>query len=264
MTPRKPSAPHQRRVSSGFTLVELMVAIVISIFLVGGMMVVLQNVRSTYTTQTKLAALEDNERLAMTLMTDVIQSAGYFPQPLINTAASAMPASNNFPSENGSPSMLGGTNTQGDTVVVRFAADTTTPALINCMGQSGPGAPIDWENDFYVDAEGNLTCQVTNGLTNAQSTAVILASGLTTNTDANTNPAGLTILYGVPTGTATAPTCMDTYKTAAQMSSTDWTNVCAVKVKLTFANPVPPPGGTVSPISFTRVIAVMSKTGAST
>lgn len=264
MTPRKSSAPHQRHVSSGFTLVELMVAIVISIFLVGGMMVVLQNVRSTYTTQTKLATLEDNERLAMTLMTDVIQSAGYFPQPMDNTAASAMPASNNFPSESGLPSMLGGTNTQGDTVVVRFAADATAPDLMNCMGQTETGAAVDWENAFYVDANGNLTCQVTNGLTNAPSAPVVLATGLTTNTNAGTNPAGLTILYGVPTGVAAAPTCMDTYKTAAQMSSTDWANVCAVKVTLSFTNPVPPPNGTASPIQFTRVIAVMNMTGAST
>ncbi len=261
MTPRRPSASHRPPSSSGFALIELMVAIAISIFLIGGMMVLLQNVRSTYTTETSLSTLEDNERLAMMLLTDVIQSAGYFPEPLINTAASTMPASTNFPSDPGSPSILGSSNAQADTLIVRFAADTTTPNLMNCMGQTDTGASIDWENDFYVDPNGNLTCQVTNGLTNAASTPVVIASGLTTNTNATTNPAGMTILYGVPTGTAITPTCMDTYKTAAQMSSTDWANVCAVKVTLTFANPVP--GG--SPyVQFTRVIGVMNMLGAST
>lgn len=264
MRPRTSPALPRRRLSPGFALIELMVAITIALFLIGGMMVLLQNVRSTYTTQTKLSALEDNERLAMMLMTDVIQSAGYYPQPQYNTSGSMMPASNNFPSDSGLPSMLGSANAQGDTVIVRFAADSTSPDLMNCMGQQDGGTTVDWENALYVDANGNLTCQVTNGLTNAPSTPVVIASGLTTNTNATTNPAGLTILYGVPTGTAVAPTCMDTYKTAAQMSATDWNNVCAVKVTLTFVNPVPPPGGTPSTLSFTRVIAVMNMTGAST
>jgi type IV pilus assembly protein PilW len=264
MTQRRQSAPHRRLASSGFTLIELMVAITISIFLLAGMVILLQNVRSTYNTENSLATLEDNERLTMMLMTNVIQSAGYFPQPMINTAASSMPASTNFPNDQGSPAMLGGTNAQGATIVVRFAADSTTPALMNCMGQSETGAAIDWENSFYIDPSGNLDCQVTDGLTNVASPPVTIATGLTTNTNATTNPAGMTIFYGVSTGTAVAPTCMDTYKSAAQMSSTDWANVCAVKVTLTFLNPVPPPDGSDPTISFTRVIAVMNMVGAST
>jgi type IV pilus assembly protein PilW len=249
--------------SRGFTLVELMVAMAISLFLIGGMMVVLQNVRSTYSTQTKLASLEDSERLAIMLMADVIQSAGYFPQPLVNTAASVMPASNNFPGETGSPSMTETANAQGDTITVRFAADATAPNLMNCMGQT-TGALVDWENYFYVDPSGNLTCQVTNGATNVASAAVVLATGLTTNTNAVTNPAGMTILYGVSSGTASSPTCMDIYKTSAQMAAADWANVCAVKVTLTFVNPVPPADGSRPTVSFTRVIAVMNMTGATT
>lgn len=263
-THRISHAAYQRPIQRGFTLVELLVAMVISLFLIGGIMIVLQNVRSTYATQTKLATLEDSERLAMMLMSDVVQSAGYFPQPLINTAAVAMPASNNFPGDAGYPAMLGTPNTQGDTITVRFAADSTAPNLMNCMGQTETGAQIDWENYFYVDAAGNLTCQVTNGATNAASTPVVLATGLTTNTNATTNPAGMTILYGVSSGTASAPTCMDIYKTSAQMQTTDWPDVCAVKVTLTFVNPVPPADGKQPTISFTRVIAVMNMAGAST
>lgn len=264
MTSRRQPALNRRLAASGFTLVELMVAITISIFLLAGMVILLQNVRATYKTQNSLATLEDNERLTMMLMTNVIQSAGFFPQPMINTAASSMPASTNFPNDNGSPSMLGGSNAQGDTIVVRFAADSTSPTLMNCMGQSETGAAIDWENTFYIDPTGNLECQVTNGLTNAASPPVTIATGLTTNTNANTNPAGMVILYGVSTGTAVAPTCVDTYKSAAQMTSADWPNVCAVKVTLTFLNPVPPPDGSKPTISFTRVIAVMNMVGAST
>lgn len=261
---RYPATPVPR-VTRGFTLVELIVAMAIALFLIAGMAIVLQNISSTYSTQTKLATLADNERLAMMLMTDVIQSAGYFPDPMDNTAASAMPASNNFPNDSGLPSMLGSSNTQGDSITVRFAADPTSPNLMNCMGQTQPGAQIDWENSFYIDASGNLTCVVTDGATNAASTPVVLATGLTTNTSASTNPAGMTILYGVSTGTAVNPTCADTYMTAAQVQTGGyWNTVCAVKVTLTFTNPVPPADGSQPFIQFTRVIAVMNMAGATT
>lgn len=257
-------AARRHPLSGGFTLVELMVAMAISLFLIGGMLVVLQNVRSTYSTQTKLASLEDSERLAMMLMSDVIQSAGYYPQPLTNTAGGEMPASTNFPSEPGSPAMTEtAANTQGDTIIVRFAADTTSPTLMNCMGQTA-SIPVDWENYFYVDAKGNLTCKVTNGATNAAiGNPVILATGLTTNTNATSDPQGMTILYGVSSGTASPPTCVDIYKTSALMTAADWPKVCAVKVTLTFVNPTPPPDGTKPTVSFTRVIAVMNMAGAS-
>ena len=43
------------------------------------------------------------------------------------------------------------------------------------------------------------------------------------------------------------------------MVAADWSNVCSVKVTLTFANPFNPPGGAKPTIDFTRVIAVMNQ-----
>jgi hypothetical protein len=43
------------------------------------------------------------------------------------------------------------------------------------------------------------------------------------------------------------------------MQTADWSNICSVKVKLTFTNPVNPPGGSKPTIDFTRVIAVMNQ-----
>ena len=52
------------------------------------------------------------------------------------------------------------------------------------------------------------------------------------------------------------------------MSASDWTNVCAVKVDITFVNPLYQPPGQVNPtpgqqpyITFERVIGVRSKGG---
>lgn len=247
-------ASKRRGAPLGFTLIEMMVAMAIAIFLIGGMAAVLQNIHTTYGTQTKLATLEDNQRLAMMLMADVIESGGYFPTPLSNTAAASMPQSNNFPSA-GTPSVIGSTDANGnDIITVRFAAPPGDTSLMNCMGETNASvAPsIDYENTFSLDANGNLTCTVTNGATNAQVAApAILVSGLS-------KASGMTILYGVSTGTASGGTCMDTYMNAAAVTTAnDWGNVCAVKVTLTFPNPVPMTG-TPATLSFTRVIAVMN------
>ena len=63
----------------GFTLVELLVSLLIGLFLLGGLLTLVQNNKRTFTTQNSLAQLQDGERLAMSVMTDVIQTAGYFP-----------------------------------------------------------------------------------------------------------------------------------------------------------------------------------------
>jgi len=75
----------------GFTLVELMIAVLIAMFLIGGLLTLVQAMKTTSMNQSGLSQLQDSERMAMTLMTDVIQSTGYFPSPLVNTPASSFP-----------------------------------------------------------------------------------------------------------------------------------------------------------------------------
>ena len=68
-------APRATRWQSGYTLVELMVALAIALFLLGGLFTIVQGTRTTYGNQSQLAQLQDSERLAMTLITDVIQDS---------------------------------------------------------------------------------------------------------------------------------------------------------------------------------------------
>jgi type IV pilus assembly protein PilW len=185
----------------------------------------------------------------------VIQSAGYFPNPKLNTAASTMPVATNFVA--GQP--VFGTYSAsgyGDTVTVRFAAGFTGGVADNvygCTGQQNTSvANFDtFTNKFavaLVNGVPSLVCTFTNG------------AGTTANIPLVTGVTKLVILYGVKrNGTATG-SCADTYLNASQMvAPTDWNAVCTVSVQALFTNPLSTTGATI-PIQ--RVIAVMSTAGA--
>ncbi len=77
------------RAARGFTFVEIMVALALGLFLIGGLLTLVQAMRRTATNQSGMSQLQDNERMAMQLITDVVQSTGYYTSPLTNSAASA-------------------------------------------------------------------------------------------------------------------------------------------------------------------------------
>jgi type IV pilus assembly protein PilW len=251
---------HGRNRQTGLSIVELMVALTISLFLIGGMAVILQNVKTTYTEQQGLAQLQDNARLAMTLMTDVIESAGYFPNPLTYSAAGTMPASPSFSSP-GTPVITGSTTATGDSVTVRYAPDNTAD-LYNCMGGTNSFSPYDtWENTFSVVSTGATTAALECTFWSAQHGAsgpTPLVTGLTNGTGGN--PKGMVLEYGVTTQAEAAGTCLDTYKTVSQMGASDWANVCSVKVTLNFVNPVQT-AGTPAYIPLTIIIPIMNAAG---
>lgn len=258
--------PGGRKPATGLALVELMVALTIALFLIGGMAVIFQNVRTTYTEQQGMSQLQDNARLGLTLMTDVIESAGYFPDPLLYSAPAAMPVSANFATA-GTPVVIGNTNAQGDIVTVRYAPDNSKD-LYNCMGGTNTISPYDsWENTFSVVSTGGITGALQCAFWSKQNGAsgpVTLISNLTNGTGGE--PKGMTLAYGLSTVADTAGTCLDTYKPQALMAAGDWKNVCSVKVTLNFVNPVPPPGANATNnfISYTIVIPIMNAAGGST
>jgi type IV pilus assembly protein PilW len=61
----------------GFTLIEIMVALLLGVFLLGGIMHIFINSKKTYRTQEALSRLQENGRLAMTFLAQDIREAGY-------------------------------------------------------------------------------------------------------------------------------------------------------------------------------------------
>lgn len=251
--------------SAGFSLVEMMIALAIALFLIAGMVLIFQNTKSTYVAETSLAQLEDNQRLAMTMIAEVIQAAGYFPetQPPTTNLPSALPASPDFSqaqsSDDARANIVAGANAQGDTISVRYAAGPAD-AIMNCMGQTntaGVAPQISWDNTLSVNASGYLTCQVWDSADKNTTTAELVGGFAT-----GANTQSMTLTYGVNTGAASSGSCVDSYMTAAEVTAGSyWADVCSVRVSLVFTNPVPPPDGSKPTITFTRVIALMAKAG---
>jgi type IV pilus assembly protein PilW len=256
---RHPISPGPLRRARGFTLVELMVSITVALFLIGGILTVVQHTRNTFTVQNQLAQLQDSERIAMTLIAGVVQTAGYYPAPTQNTALTALPVTTVFTTA-GTPTILGtnqtaasSTTAAGDTITVRYAVAQNDNAF-NCMGSTNTGALDTWENTFEINAQNQLVCSFWSKNANKTTTAV-LVNGVT----------NLQITYGVNTkGISSANSCVDTYITSALMAAANWPNVCTVVVTLTFTNPVALSGGPNQTVQFSRVIAVMNMVGVTT
>jgi type IV pilus assembly protein PilW len=260
MSQRMPIYSPRRARSQGFSLVELLVSLVIALFLIGGVLAVVQDTRRAATSQTQSTQLQDSVRLAMTIITDVVQTTGYFSDALNSSALASLGAVAPF----AAGQAISGTGTflaapPGDTLTVRYQT-ANADGILNCGGTSNTtGANEIFVNSFSVDALGNLNCT----LTTAAGTTII---PLITASTGGVNPLQVTnlqVMYGVQTNFALGNQCADTYMDAATVAATvintlpAWNYVVSVRITLTFTNP----GTTLPPVQFTRVIGIMNKMG---
>jgi type IV pilus assembly protein PilW len=258
-----PSARCVRR-ERGFTLVEVMVAMAIAIFLLGGLAMVMQNVRTANQNEQLLSQLQDQQRFAMTVLTDVIQTGGYYTNtPTPTTQDTALPVNGAW----ASGQAFLGTHPGGlasDTLQVRYATNGNDGVIL-CDGSSNLVAgSINQEfiNQFTVQAAGpgapgGLYCQVNNGGAAAAAPQLLV-----------TGVVSMTIWYGVKRNTAIDDYNVDTYVTADQMGPSalgnDWNNVSSVRVQLVFTNPLAAQPGQQPTITFQRVVEVMGRAGVHT
>lgn len=247
----------------GLSLIELMVTIVIALFLLAGVGYMLQNTRRAYTNQNQLQQLQDSERLAMTLVADVIQTAGYFPDPTQNTVDTALPSvAGTWTQEQAISAAAQTAPAPGDAITVRYMT-TGGDGVLNCLGGSNTqaaGTTDTYTNQFYLtapDASGSSTlqCKLTDTGGTVNSTQD-LVTGLT----------NMQIWFGVKRSGAASDNNVDTYLRPSEMSSAapdDWLNITSVRIQLTFQNPLAAPSAPAAQktINFERVIAVMNRAG---
>ena len=158
-----------RHAARGFTLVELMIALLIGLFLTGGLLTLMFAMRRSTTTQAGLSQLQDDERMGMSILTSAIQSAGYYPTPYpTNNCIHVFPGGL---TAGGRPVDIRHAHesaTTPDTLIVRYAtAGTATAGIkdntINCAGQTST-TQKSWTQTFQIDTTNKvLQCILHDG-----------------------------------------------------------------------------------------------------
>ena len=251
---------HPRCGTRGFTLVELIVALAIALFLLGGLAMILQNTRKANVNQQSLAMLQDEQRFAMTVLTDVIQQGGYYPSGLpqaqtLTQDTALLPAGAPF---GGQVAMQGGQAFDGshpggaapDSLTVRFMT-TSGDGLIRCDGSSNTAVVDEQDTNVFsiVVPAGNVPGQLQCSLNG--NAPVTLVNGIQ----------NLVVYFGVNRNAPGANYNVDTYLTADQMNAADWMNVSSVRIVLWFTNPLAGQPGQQPTILFERVVPVMGRAG---
>ncbi len=259
----------------GFSMVELSIAMLIALFLLGGLITLVMGTRRSSSTQGALSQLQDNQRIAMTLITNMVQKAGYYPYPKTQSLADtfiAEPALANVTLNAGQA--LGGiyqAAVPGDSFAVRFFApqndSSANPVIMNCAGQSNATGSL---NVWYTNA---FTIGTVNGTSWLQCLVRTSGGGNTTTINLIPNVTNITVLYGVSSSLAGDDYSVVQYVNASQLTALTWPNVTVLKVSLTFQLPAyGTTGGQMANCAntnpcttiFTRVIPVMSRAGVDT
>lgn len=134
----KPSAKGQ----SGVTLVELMVALVMSLFLVGGILALHMSGRASFLDNSQVSRIQENVRFASDYMIRDIRTAGFHDETVLKVGHEAQIVSNFAEIEevDGEPRVLR----------VRYAGRG------HCAETFQEFRVV--ENEFTIDDNGNLTC----------------------------------------------------------------------------------------------------------
>jgi type IV pilus assembly protein PilW len=171
-------APGRLRGQRGFSLIELLIAILIALFLIGGVIVVEQGVHRSYQDDSGFAQLEDEERFAMTIVTEAVESSGYYPDPTSNGPNSTvlMPETTSTPQSvsipfAGAQSIVGiyQAASPNDSIATRFVAGPAASVDL-CTG-SATTSGVEYTTYLYVSngSDGNpyLYCELAGRLTRA-------------------------------------------------------------------------------------------------
>jgi len=192
---------------SGISLIEIMVALLIGVFLLGGVLQIFIGSKQTYWMQENLSRLQENGRLALDFLANDIRMAGYW--GCLGTSSTNTDIAGTNDNSNHSDTIDDGT----DTVSVK-GAFALTPAgtcgtSVDTAGSCGTGV------NCYTDTSSMVTYRINNGVLKKNTDDLI--EGIE----------NIQILYGVDT---------DSDKTANYYVPADpalnWPSVVSVRISL--------------------------------
>ena len=131
------SAPPHNTSQSGFNLIGLIVSIVIGLFITLGLSQMLVNIRNTASTQNQLSQFKDNEHQSITMLTNIVQLAGYYPNSNGAIAQALLPATRTpdgaiFTAGTGISGTTGHNN-DSDTINLAFTS-SGSDGILDCQG----------------------------------------------------------------------------------------------------------------------------------
>jgi type IV pilus assembly protein PilW len=203
---------------AGFSLIELMIAIAMGLFLVIGIIGLVISFSSTFRTQDKLTQGQESLRFMLSVLDTTVHNAGYYADPVTDTVATALPAASvgTF----AAAQFISGTTdstTAIDTLNVRYQT-AGNDTLMNCQGDAST-TKVVLTNSFTVNTSGQFTCAVATEK-GSLGTPLVLAD----------NVASMTVMYGVDTDSDGSA---DTYMTAAAVTTSSmWLKVLSVRLTL--------------------------------
>ena len=218
---RASSAISKALYSGGFSLIELMIAIFVTLFLVAGMIAIVISMKGSFNTQDRTAQVQESALFALTTLDAIVRQAGYFPRPKTNNRTSAFPTvSSNADGSSFSTGAfivgVGGGASSSDSVTVRFQSDSGD-GLLNCIGGSNTtGAAVTYANTFYI-LNNQLNCSVS-------ADGILVASEVLVD-----NVASMKIKYGVDSSSTGSA---DRYVTAAEIGTATYPYAGAMSLEI--------------------------------
>lgn len=215
----------QRRRCVGFTLVELMIALVVGLLLLAGVLQVLLGNRESFDAQRARAGLQENARLVTFVLENTLSHAGYRSE-LANGAPEVLFGAND---ESGKAAYQKGAIVAGtyeandsDSVRVRFQAEG---GIHDCRGDAvgSPGDPKIADFELYVNDNKSLICHIfpdKNG--NGEDREPLVE-----------NVERFKVRYGLDTDNSEIG--VDTY--IADLSGADSTQVLSIRIQLLLKSP---------------------------
>lgn len=214
----------------GFSLIELMVAIGMALFLAAGLITTVVTLKGTFNSQDQMGQLQENQRFTLTVLSNTLHNAGYFATYQSASRSDAFQAVNgvnpdgtNFAS---TQFVTGKDGATSDTIDLRYQT-ASGDTLTNCLGGTNTtGVPVTWTNSFAVIGN-QLVCSVgINGVgPTPANTNVVVADQV----------ASMQILYGTD---ATNRGSIDRYLRATDMTAALWGQVRSVQISITFLDPI--------------------------
>ena len=225
------SAPYRH---SGMTLIELMIAMTLSLILAGGAIVLFVNTKSTYSLQQAVGRMQSDGNAAMTLLEQQIRLAGY-PEDSLTLESGIVGTRGDSYTVQATATYFSQTESSDNSLIFQYEAPSNQ--FRNCAGETfAEGDVISVRialSDPDGDGIGSLRCE------GAASFADLVGAAT-----------GLTIVYGEDTDGDGAPNQYRTYDSVANLRN-------VVAIRLTYS--VVADHDDVNPRLFSNTIALRNQ-----